>query len=124
MSGADGPSSADARDRRRCCCSFEKASDDLCDSLALVAKKICTKIVDPKGLFAFVAGRLITLGKNPGVRPIGVGEISRRIIGKAMLSVICHDIQDPFSFVLSNHLVVRQPSMQSELFFQKMIHRA
>ena len=31
--------------------------------------------VDPKGLFAFVACRLIPLNKNPGVRPIGIGEV-------------------------------------------------
>ena len=31
--------------------------------------------------------------KNPGVRPIGVGEVVRRIIAKAVLSIIRPDIQ-------------------------------
>ena len=33
------------------------------------------------------------LDKNPGVRPIGVGEVVRRIIAKAVLSIIGPDIQ-------------------------------
>ena len=37
--------------------------------------------------------RLVALDKNPGVRPIGVGEVVRRIIAKAVLSIIGPDIQ-------------------------------
>ena len=40
--------------------------------------------VDPAGLTAFTACRLIALDKCPGVRPIGVGEVVRRIVGKAV----------------------------------------
>ena len=43
-------------------------------------------------LEAYTACRLIPLDKNPGVRPIGVGEVLRRIIGKAILSVIKPEI--------------------------------
>ena len=32
----------------------------------------------------YVASRLIPLDKNPGIRPIGVGEVLRRIIGKVI----------------------------------------
>ena len=35
---------------------------------------------------------LIALDKNPGVHPIGIGEVVRRVIGKAILSVIKADI--------------------------------
>ena len=48
--------------------------------------------MDPAGITALVAGRLIALDKCPGVRPIGVGEVVRRIISKAILSVVKFDI--------------------------------
>ena len=38
--------------------------------------------------------RLIALDKNPGVRPIGIGETSRRIIAKAVLHVVKQDVMD------------------------------
>ncbi|KAL5467222.1 hypothetical protein EMCRGX_G031422 [Ephydatia muelleri] len=75
-----------------CALSFQRASTDLCNSLALVARKICTTYVDPQGLAALTANRLIALDKCPGVRPIGVGEIVRRIISKAVLFVIKSDV--------------------------------
>ena len=43
-------------------------------------------------LEAYTARRLIPLDKNPGVRPISVGEVLQRISGKAILSVIKPDI--------------------------------
>jgi len=49
--------------------------------------------VDPKELTAFVAYWLIPLDKVPGVRPIRIGDVSRRIIAIAILHVICTDIQ-------------------------------
>ena len=40
-----------------------------------------------------MASRFIVLDKNLGVRPIGIGEVVRRIIAKAVLSVVTGDIQ-------------------------------
>ena len=92
--GSAGPSGLDAHCWRRLCTSFHSASWDLCHSLASLAKRLCTSFVDPKGLSAFLACRLIALDKCPGVRPIGVCETARRIISKAILSTIKDDIQD------------------------------
>ena len=41
-----------------------------------------------------MACRLIPLDKNPGVRPIGIGEVLRRIIGKAVSTFLKPDIID------------------------------
>ncbi|CAB4027672.1 Hypothetical predicted protein, partial [Paramuricea clavata] len=60
------------------------------------ARKVSTieievKVENGRGytnLKAYKACRLIPLDKNPGVRPFGVGEVLRRIVGKVILSVI------------------------------------
>ena len=87
-----GPSGLDAYGWRRLCTSFQQASDDLCNSLALVAWHLCTSCVDPDGIDALIACRLIALNKCPGVRPIGIGEVVRQIIAKAVLSIVKLDI--------------------------------
>ena len=61
-------------------------------ALALVARHLCTDMVVPNGLLAFVACRLIALDKCPGVCLIGVGEFVRRIVGKAVLATVKLDI--------------------------------
>jgi len=49
--------------------------------------------VDPTGITPLVSYRLIALDKQPGVWPIGIGEIPRRIIAKAVLAASRCDIQ-------------------------------
>ena len=39
-----------------------------------------------------LACRLIPLDKSPGLRPIGIGEVLRRIIGKSVMSIIRDDV--------------------------------
>ena len=51
-----------------------------------------TTIVDPQGVAALTANHLIALDKCRGVRSIGVGEIARRTISKAVLFVIKSDV--------------------------------
>ena len=92
--GAAGPSGMDAHDWRRLCTSFKSASQALCHSLALTAKRLCTVLVDPSSISSLLACRLIALDKNPRVRPIGIGETARRIIAKAVLGVTRPDIQE------------------------------
>ena len=91
--GGAGPSGTDAAFWKRLCSSFTHSSNDLCASLALVAKKISTTYVDPEGLTCFTASRLIALDKMPGIRPIGIGEVVRRAISKAIVTTIQDDIK-------------------------------
>ena len=48
----------------------------------------------PRFALAFLVCRLIALDKNPGVRPIGVCEVMRRIVAKAVLVILQDDIQE------------------------------
>ena len=50
--------------------------------------------MDPAGLDAFVAYRLIALDKHPGIILIGIGETLRRIVGKAVSNSLKSEIQD------------------------------
>ena len=94
LSGAAGPSGADSDLWTRILCSkqFKRRPAELCHSLALIARKLNTADVNPVYLRAFVAGRLIPLDKKPGVRPIGIGEVARRIIAKATITVLKPDL--------------------------------
>ena len=92
-SGSSGPSGLDAMYWRRLCTSF-KTSNDLCLALSSFAHRLCTSYVDPRGLSPFLASCLIAIDKLPGVCPIGIGEVVRRIIGKAILMVVGQDVMD------------------------------
>ncbi len=94
-SGSAGPSGLDSKTWRTMCISYRKESDDLCHSLALLAKRLASSLVDPERRAApFLASRLVALDKNPEVRPIGVCETVRRIITKAILAVTREDVQE------------------------------
>ena len=88
--GGSGPSAMDVDEWRWILCSnnFGDANVNLRKAIAIFIKKICTEKVSAVSIEAFVACWLIPLGKNPGLRPIGVGEILRRITGKVVVSVL------------------------------------
>ena len=93
--GSRGPSGLDANGFRRmlACKSFKKSGTDLCAAIATTSRKLCTEYVDPLSIEAILANRLIPLNKGEGVvRPIGVGEVLRRIIGKCVMKVTKPDV--------------------------------
>ena len=55
MDGGAGPSGVDATGRRRLCTAFKKSSADLCDAIALLARRLSTSYLDPSGIQAFVS---------------------------------------------------------------------
>ena len=55
----------------------QRASKDLCNSLAMTARRVCTSYIDPAIVSPILACHLIALDKNSGVRPIGIGDTAR-----------------------------------------------
>ena len=92
INGSAGPSGLDAEAWKRMLSAFHKSSERLCTALASAAKCLCTEDIRGEYLMAFVASRLIPLDKAPDVRPIAVGEVFRRIVGKAVTQVLERDI--------------------------------
>ena len=91
-SGSGGVSGGDAAMWKQFLCSHGVHSDMLCEAMALHARSLCQEIHDPRSLEAFLANRLVPLDKNPGVRPVGIGEMPRRIYGKAFSVVFKQDV--------------------------------
>ena len=63
---------------------FKTEANELREQIAVLARTLASTLVDPKSIKALTTCRLIPLNKNPDVRPIGVGEVLRRIMGKAI----------------------------------------
>ena len=90
--GAAGPSGLDAEAWKRMLTCFKQSSDRLCAALSAVARCLCVEDLSETDLSAFTAARLIPLDKKPGVRPIAVGEVVRRIVCKAIMKIIERDV--------------------------------
>ena len=99
--GAAGPSGMDADAWRRCLISknFGKTGKELRIAIAKMTQQLCTREVNVipgsnrTSIEAYTSCRLIPLEKAPsGIRPIGIGEVLRRIIGKAIVTEIRPDI--------------------------------
>ena len=102
VNGSGGPTHIDADGWRHmlCCKSYGKYSTQLCETIAEFAKTIATQDVPSECLKEFTACRLVPLDKgddksgNIGVRPVGIGEVFRRIVGKLVVDVVKDDIQE------------------------------
>ncbi len=96
MKGAAGPSNFDAKNWKDILGSrsYGTSSNDLCAAIANLAKKLCIQNIGNDSVSALMACRLLPLDKNPGLRPIGVGEVLRRIVGKSVVSVLRTDLQE------------------------------
>ena len=82
--GSHGPSGLDANEWRRILTHFGQQSVEISKTIAKIAKKLATEELNPELMEPYNACRLIPLDKNPGVRPIGIGEVMRRIIGRTI----------------------------------------
>ena len=100
MKGSGGPTLVDADIWKHFLCSkvFGRTSVDLCQAVADLSKILCVEDVHPECLTEFIACRLVPLDKGetregkPGVRPIGIGEVLRRLVGKLLIGILKEDI--------------------------------
>ena len=97
--GAAGPSCLDGDDWRKILGSNIYGSEgvDLRKAISEMTKILCRQELSPDELItieAILNCRLIPLNKNPGLRPIGIGEVLRRIIGKAVMSILKKDVME------------------------------
>ena len=84
------PSRVDANGFRRILASksYKKSVTDVCAAIAAMTRRLCTEFINPLGIEAILANRITSLDKGEGtVRPIGVGEVIRRIMGKCVMHV-------------------------------------
>ena len=70
---------------------FGNVAEDLRKSIAEMAKRICQERI-ANYLAAFLACRLILIYKQPGDRPVRVGEVLRQVIGKIAMKHLRKDV--------------------------------
>ena len=94
--GSAGPSGLDADVCCRILCSRNFSYDGLLlrEEIAMFVRNMLSKSYDPIVLQPLISCRLIPLNKNPGVRPIGVDEVLRRIMGKAVTWACKNEIKE------------------------------
>ena len=76
---------------------YGSTGKDLRTAIAKMAQKLCKEELTTasESMEAYTANRLIPLEKAPsGIRPIGIGEVLRRIIGKAIVAEIKPEIME------------------------------
>ena len=78
---------------RRLLSAFGQTSTNLCKLVAKFAKRLATSIIPTDDLIAYNGCRLVALDKCPGVRPIGIGEVIRRITGRIIVDCIRQDLK-------------------------------
>ena len=95
--GSGGPPGVDANGFKRIfsCKSFKKSGVNLCEAVATMTRRLSTEYIHPRTIQPILSNRLLPLDKGEGaVRPIGVGEVIRRIVGKCVMKVIKPDVID------------------------------
>ena len=92
LHGTHGPSDLDAYEWRRVLTHFGQQSVEISKTIAEIAKKLATKELNLELTELNNAFRFIPLDKNPGVRPLGIGEVMRRIIGRTITKYLKNEL--------------------------------
>ena len=94
-SGSGGPTQIDMDTWREMICSksYGTHSKMLADEIVTLAKRLATDTIPHDYTSTFLACRLVPLKKkDSGIRPVGVDECLRRIIGKTITGLLKEDI--------------------------------
>ena len=94
LHGGGGPGGTNSGHWRSFLLCYGTQSAKLRESVASLARMLANNVVEWEVIRALMASRLIALDKNPGVRPIGVGEVLRRLLGKAMVLATGVDVEE------------------------------
>ena len=96
MHGSGGPTKVDTEIWKHMLCSKIHGGEgiQLAEEIANTTKRICREDIPFEDMASLLACRLVPLmKKDNGIRPIGIGETLRRIMGKAVTSLLRNDIQ-------------------------------
>jgi hypothetical protein len=94
LRGGAGPGGTDAAVWQHLLLYQKDASMELQAAVAALCEMLANGIVEWKLIRALAANRLVALDKCPGVRPIGIGECLRRILGKIMAFITRDDVAE------------------------------
>ena len=73
---------------------FKTTQQNYCDAIARLAQHLVLPVYTNSQLLKeLLTCRLIPLDKKPGVRPIRIGEVLHRIIGKCVMLTLKADIE-------------------------------
>lgn len=88
LKGSAGPSGFDAVDLKHCLLRFGEESTALREEMASFTLWMANGSPPWAAYRALMANRLVALDKDPGVRPVGIGEIFRRLMAKVVIRVV------------------------------------
>ena len=91
INGSGGPTKIDADIMKSIICSkvFGKEACNFAEHIALLMRRICIEDIPYDHLQLLWACRLVPLIKGiDGIRPISIGEVIRKILGKCVLSIL------------------------------------
>ena len=94
--GSARPSGMDAEVYQRilCATNFKADGKVLQEEIAFFTRNLLTIAYHPSLLEGYTSCKLIPLDKSPGIRPIGVGEVLRRIVGKTVAGFLKEEIKE------------------------------